>query len=174
VTGGFSRGSVSSAAGIADLIGLVRADGKLVRKADPAPASFDLGAGPEDYVAVPMGDLITARHSTGVEDIEVFMRSEGAIPAPGDDLPEGPTAAERNEGRYWALAEITDADGSVARSVIETPTGYTFTQLAAVESARRALAGHHPVGFQSPTTAFGLDLATSVAGTRITDLPIQR
>ena len=41
-------------------------------------------------------------------------------------------------------------DGSVVRSIIETPTGYTHTQLSAVESARRVLAGQHPAGFQSP------------------------
>jgi short subunit dehydrogenase-like uncharacterized protein len=169
VTGGFSRGSVASAAGIGDLIGLVRAEGELVRTADPAPATFDLGAGPEEFVPVPMGDLVTAPHATGVGNVAVFMRSDAAIPAPGDEVPEGPTAAERLEGRYWALAEVTDADGSVVRSVIETPTGYTYTQLSAVESARRVLAGQHPAGFQTPSTAFGPELATSIADSHITD-----
>jgi short subunit dehydrogenase-like uncharacterized protein len=170
VTGAFSRGSVASAAGIGDLIGLVREDGELVRRSDPVPAAFDLGSGAEDFVPVPMGDLITASHSTGVRDVQVYMRSDGAIPAPGEELPEGPTAAERLEGRYWALAEVTDEDGSVVRSVIETPTGYTYTQLSAVESARLAIAGRHPAGFQSPSTAFGPELATSIADSRITDL----
>ncbi|MEV8372483.1 saccharopine dehydrogenase NADP-binding domain-containing protein [Kribbella sp. NPDC056861] len=170
VTGGFSRGSVSSAAGIADLIGLVRSDGELVRRADAAPVGFDLGAGIEDYVPVPMGDLITAWHSVGLRDIEVFMRSEGAIPTPGEELPDGPTAAERNEGRYWALAEVTDADGSVVRSVIETPTGYTYTQLSAVAAARNVLAGQHSAGFQTPSSAFGPDFAVSISDTHITDL----
>ncbi|MFS8197829.1 saccharopine dehydrogenase family protein [Streptomyces sp. CWNU-52B] len=170
VTGGFSRGSVSSSAGIADLAGLVRSDGQLVRRADAAPASFDLGAGPEEFVPVPMGDLITARHSAGLRNIEVFMRSDGAIPAPGGELPEGPTAAERLEGRYWALAEVTDEDGTVVRSVVETPTGYTYTQLSAVASAARVLAGQHPAGFQTPSSAFGPDFATSISDSRITDL----
>ncbi|MET3420899.1 short subunit dehydrogenase-like uncharacterized protein [Actinoplanes tereljensis] len=170
VTGGFSRGSVASSAGIADLIGLVRAGGQLVRKADTAPAAFDFGAGPEDCVPVPMGDLITAVHSTGLRDVEVFMRSDGAIPAPGAELPEGPTAAERLEGRYWALAEVTDADGTVVRSIIETPTGYTYTQLSAVEAARRVLAGQHSAGFRTPSSAFGRGFATSIADSKITDL----
>jgi len=169
VTGGFSRGSVSSAAGIADLLGLVRSGGQLVRSADPAPATFDLGAGPEEFAPVPMGDLITAAHSTGVRDVAVFMRSDGAIPAPGAELPEGPTAAERLAGRYWALAEVTDADGSVVRSVIETPTGYAYTQLAAVEAARRVLAGQHRPGFRTPSSAFGVELATTIGDSRITD-----
>jgi short subunit dehydrogenase-like uncharacterized protein len=170
VTGGFSRGSVSSSAGIADLIGLVRTDGQLVRQADPAPMAFDFGDGAEDYAPVPMGDLITAPRSTGLQNVEVFMRSEGAIPVPGTELPDGPTAAERIEGHYWALAEVTDADGSVVRSVIETPTGYTYTQLSAVESARRVLAGQYTAGFQTPSSAFGPGLATSISDSRITDL----
>jgi short subunit dehydrogenase-like uncharacterized protein len=162
VTGGFSRGSVSSAAGIADLIGLVRSDGQLVRK-DPVPVAFDLGTGSEDFNPVPMGDLITAWHSLGLKDIEVFMRADGAIPAPGDEVPEGPTETERLEGRYWALAEVTDEDGSVVRSV-------TYTQLSAVEAARRVLNGQHTAGFQTPSTAFGPGFAASISDSHITDL----
>ncbi|MGW0570309.1 saccharopine dehydrogenase family protein [Streptomyces tauricus] len=170
VTGGFSRGSVASAAGIAELTGLVRSEGQLVRRADAAPAAFDFGAGPQDCAPVPTGDLITAVHSTGLRNVEVFMCSDGAIPAPGEELPEGPTPAERSEGRYWALAEVTDADGSVVRSVIETPTGYTYTQLSAVAAAARALDGQQPAGFRSPSQAFGPNFATSISDSRITDL----
>ncbi|MET0927941.1 MAG: hypothetical protein ABWX74_00410, partial [Aeromicrobium sp.] len=133
-------------------------------------AVFDLGDGPEEFNPVPMGDLVTAWHSLGVQDIEVFMRADGAIPTPGEELPEGPTEAERLEGRYWALAEVTDEDGSIVRSVIETPTGYTYTSLSAVEAARRVIAGQHPAGFRTPSAAFGPDFATSIADTRITDL----
>ncbi|GAB4079464.1 NAD(P)H-binding protein [Modestobacter muralis] len=170
VTGGFSRGSVSSAAGITDLLGLVRTDGELVRTAELVPAEFDLGAGPEEFDPVPMGDLVTAWRSLGLEDIAVFMRAEGAIPEPGEELAEGPTESERLAGRYWAFAEVTDESGSVVRSVIETPTGYTYTALSAVEAARRVLGGEHPAGFQTPSSAFGPDFATSIADSRITDL----
>lgn len=169
VTGGFSRGSVSSAAGIADLLGLVRSSGHLARKR-PTPATFDVGAGPEEFNPAPMGDLITAWHSLELDDIEVFMHPTGAMPAPGDDVPEGPTEAERLDGRYWALAEVTDDDGSIVRSVIETPTGYTYTQLSAVEAARRVLAGQHSAGFQTPSAAFGLGFAVSISDSTITDL----
>ncbi|MFE7508594.1 saccharopine dehydrogenase family protein [Promicromonospora sp. NPDC057488] len=170
VTGGFSRGSVSSAAGIADLGGLVRADGQLVRTEGAVSVTFDLGTGPEQYDPAPMGDLITAWHSVGLRDIAVFMRSDAGIPVPGTELPEGPTPSERDSGRYWALAEVTDADGSVVRSVIETPTGYTYTQLSAVAAARRVLDGRHTSGFRTPSAAFGPDFATSIADSRITDL----
>lgn len=170
VTGGFSRGSVASAAGIGDLGSLVRSGGQLVAKAETAPVTFDLGFGPEEFAPAPMGDLVTAWHSVGLGDIEVFMRFDGVLPAAGEEIPEGPTADERRQGRYWALAEVTGADGSVVRSVVETPSGYTYTQLSAVEAARRVLAGQHPAGFRTPSGAFGPDFATSIPGSRITDL----
>lgn len=169
VTGGFSPGSVSSAAGIGDLLGLVRAGGHLART-NPSPATFDLGEGPEVFNPVPMGDLITAWHSLELDDIEVFMHATGTMPAPGDEIPEGPTEAERLGGRYWALAEVTDEDGTVVRSVIETPTGYTYTQLSAVDAAHRVLDGQHTPGFQTPSTAFGPGFATSISDSHITDL----
>lgn len=172
VTGGFSRGSVSSAAGIADDFGLVRRDGRLVTATEPEPTTFDLGtgAGLEEFSPVPMGDLVTAWRSLGLMNIEVFMRADGPIPAPGVELPDGPSEAERLHGHYWALAEITDEDGSVVRSVIETPTGYTYTALSAVEAARLVLAGRHKAGFQTPSLAFGSHFATDIADSRITDL----
>jgi short subunit dehydrogenase-like uncharacterized protein len=170
VTGGFSRGSVSSAAGIGALLGMVRSDGELVRTPELLAETFDLGAGPEEFNPVPMGDLVTAWRSLGINSIEVFMRADGAIPSPGEELPDGPSEAERLDGRYWALAEVIDEDGSVVRSVIETPTGYMYTALSAVEAARRVLAGEHLAGFQTPSTAFGRDFATSIADSHITDL----
>lgn len=170
ITGGFSRGSVSSAAGIADLAGVVRTAGHLIRGPGDATAVFDFGSGPNDFASVPMGDLITGRRSLGLDNIAVFMRSTGAIPVPGDDIPDGPTAADRLEGRYRALAEITDEDGTVVRSVIDTPNGYNYTQLAAARAAGHVLDGRHPAGFQTPSTAFGPGFATSISDSFITDL----
>ncbi|MCJ0893122.1 saccharopine dehydrogenase NADP-binding domain-containing protein [Rhodococcus sp. ARC_M12] len=170
ITGGFSRGSISSSAGIGDLLGLVRADGGLVRTPNATAETFDFGSGPEDFAPVPMGDLITAQRSLGLGNIAVFMRSTNGMPAPGDHIPDGPTEAERLEGRYRALAEVTDEDGTVVRSVIDTPNGYVYTQLSAVQAARRVLAGQHSAGFRTPSAAFGPGFATSIADSHITDL----
>lgn len=169
ITGGFSRGSLASAAGIGGLGSLVRDAGQLVRLPAPETRVFDLGHGEEEYTLAPMGDLITAQRSTGIANIRVYMRTDaGALPSADDDK-VGPTAEERAQGRYEALAEVTGRDGRVARSVISTPTGYTFTQHSSVEVARRVAAGDHTAGFQSPASAYGA-LATSVADTWITDL----
>lgn len=169
VTGGFSRGSLASSAGIEDLGALVRRSGELTRLDAAATRSFDFGNGPEDCVLVPMGDLITGLRSTGIGNIEVFLGTDAGFPDV-DDASHGPTADERSQGRYLALAEVTGRNGQVARSLIDTPTGYTFTQLSSVEIARRVLDGQFTAGFQSPASAYGPDLATSVADTTIVDL----
>jgi hypothetical protein len=65
---------------------------------------------------------------------------------------------------------VTGSDGSVARSLIDTPSGYTFTPLSAVEIARRVLEDGAAAGFRTPASAFGPELALAVGDTTITDL----
>lgn len=57
----------------------------------------------------------------------------------------------------------------MARSVIETVNGYTYTPLAAVEAARRVLSGERRAGFGTPAQQFGVGFAETIAGTTITD-----
>ncbi|GGR57785.1 short subunit dehydrogenase-like uncharacterized protein [Nocardioides luteus] len=168
ITGGFSRGSLASAAGIGDLGALVREAGDLITLPVPEARTFDLGNGQEDYTLAPMGDLITARRSTGIGNIRVYMRTDAGFPSVDDDA-SGPTPEERAQGRYSALVEAFGQQGEVARSVISTPTGYTFTQHSSVEIASRVAAGDFQPGFQSPASAYG-QLATAIEGTLITDL----
>jgi short subunit dehydrogenase-like uncharacterized protein len=169
VTGSFSRGSLASSAGIEDLGTLIRRSGELTRLDTATTRSFDFGNGPEDCVPVTMGDLITGPRSTGIGNIEVFLGTDAGFPDV-DDASAGPTADERSRGRYLALVEVTGRNGQVARSLIDTPTGYTFTQLSSVEIARRVLDGQFTAGFQSPASAYGPELATGIADTTIVDL----
>lgn len=167
ITGGFSRGSLASAAGIGDVGALVREAGKLTALPAPETRVFDLGHGEEEYALAPMGDLITARRSTGIENVRVYLRTDTGFPSP-DVEASGPTPQERAQGRYAALAEVTGQNGEIARSVISTVTGYTFTQHSSVEIARRVAIGDHKPGFQSPASAYG-PIAASIRGTEITD-----
>ncbi|MCW2900492.1 MAG: Saccharopine dehydrogenase [Streptosporangiaceae bacterium] len=170
----FSRGSIASATeGIGELGALVRADGDIVTLPEPKTASFDFGdGGPEACVSAPMGDLVTSHVSTGVPTIEVYVQTGQPLPIDIDldALPDGPTAAEREVGRSKVVAEATGRDGSVARALIDTPTGYRFTQHSSVEIARRVLEGSFTAGFQSPASAYGPELALAVADSHITDL----
>ncbi|MFE1794532.1 saccharopine dehydrogenase family protein [Streptomyces sp. NPDC059517] len=170
----FSRGSIVSATeGIGDLGTLVRTDGDIVALPEPKVASFDFGDdGPEESVSVSMGDLITSHYALGIPSIEVYVQVGQPLPVDLDlsALPDGPTAREREVGRSKVVAEVTGRDGTVVRSLIDTPTGYRFTQLSSVEIARRVLAGSFTPGFQSPSSAYGPELALAVGDTQIKDL----
>lgn len=67
------------------------------------------------------------------------------------------------------MVEVTGVDGAIARSVIETVNGYSYTPLAAVEAARRVLSGERRQGFATPAQIFGGGFALSIDGTVITD-----
>jgi short subunit dehydrogenase-like uncharacterized protein len=134
--GGISRGSARSTGELLQLGALVRAEGRIVTSTAPTREVFDFGEGPEECDRMPLGDLITAWKSTGVPNIEEFFQiGLTALAADLDPatMPEGPTEEERNAGRSKVLAEVTDLDGTVVRSLIDTPSGYAFTQLSAVE-----------------------------------------
>ncbi|HEX6344407.1 saccharopine dehydrogenase family protein [Umezawaea sp.] len=169
----FSRGSLASNGSIGELGALVRADGRITALPEPTTALLDYGDGPESSVLLPMGDLVTAWRSTGVPNIEVYFENGRALPAPsGDlaDLPDGPTERQRALGRSRVAVEVTDHDGTVVRSFADTPTGYGFTRLSTVEIARRVLAGDVRPGFQTPASAYGPEIVTAIADSRIVDL----
>jgi short subunit dehydrogenase-like uncharacterized protein len=172
VPGSMSRGSAMS---VTEIIGagvLARVDGELVATPDATPRSFDFGDGPILCVPLSFGDLVTGWHSTGIPDIAMFVHIAGDAFPQGDLslLPDGPSSAQRDAHRARAVVEVTGADGSVARSVIETVNGYTYTPLAAVEAARRVLEGQRRLGLATPAQVFGGGFAVSIAGTVISDL----
>lgn len=171
VAGSMSRGSALS---VSEIIGaglLARVDGELVPTPDAQPQHFDFGEGPALCAPLSFGDLVTGWHSTGIANIAMFVHITGDAFPDGDlsQLPDGPSAQQRDAHRARAVAEVTGADGSVARSVIETVNGYTYTPLSAVEAARRVLKGERQAGFETPGRLFGVDFAQTIAGTTITD-----
>lgn len=172
VAGSMSRGSALS---VIEIIGaglLARVDGSLVATPDAQPRHFDFGDGPALCAPLSFGDLITGWHSTAIPNIAMFVSITGDAFPEGDlsQLPDGPSAAQREANRARAVAEVTGADGTVARSMIDTVNGYTYTPLAAVEAARRVLDGERRAGFETPGRMFGVGFAETIAGTTITDL----
>ncbi|QWB06648.1 saccharopine dehydrogenase family protein [Pseudomonas syringae] len=172
VPGSMSRGSAMS---VSEIIGagvLARIDGELVATPDAEPRHFDFGQGPVLCVPLSFGDLVTAWHSTGIRNIAMFVHIAGDAFPQGDlsQLPDGPTPEQREAHRARAVVEVTDAKGAIARSIIETVNGYTYTPLAAVEAARRVLDGERQTGFATPAKVFGGGFAESIAGTLVTDM----
>ncbi|MAM59368.1 MAG: hypothetical protein CMN25_18815 [Salinicola sp.] len=171
VPGSMSRGSAMSVSEIVGAGLMARVDGHLVSAPDAQPQAFDFGEGPVECAPLSFGDLVTGWQSTGIPNIAMFVHVSGEAFPEGDlsQLPDGPTAAQRDAHRARALAEVTGADGTVARSVIETVNGYTYTPLAAVEAARRVLEGERRTGFETPARLFGGGFAETIEGTTITD-----
>jgi short subunit dehydrogenase-like uncharacterized protein len=85
-------------------------------------------------------------------------------------LPDGPTEDERLANRYQAIVEVTDAQGKVFRSLLDTVNGYSFTAVAAAEAGCRVLRGEVRVGFQTPAGLCGNGFAETIADTTIIDL----
>lgn len=171
VPGSMSRGSAMS---VSEIIGagvMARVDGELIATPDATLRHFDFGDGPVLCAPLSFGDLVTGWHSTGIPNIAMFVRMSGDAFPEGDlsTLPDGPTAEEREAHRARAVVEVMGVDSVIARSVIETVNGYSYTPLAAVEAARRVLEGERLSGFATPTKVFGGGFAESIEGTLITD-----
>ncbi|NVZ50311.1 saccharopine dehydrogenase NADP-binding domain-containing protein [Pseudomonas sp. B6002] len=171
VPGAMSRGSAMS---VSEIIGagvMARLDGQLVATPDAQPQHLDFGDGPVLCAPLSFGDLVTAWHSSAIPNIAMFVHITGEAFPEGDLslLPDGPTQGQRDAHRARAVAEVIGIDGTVARSVIETVNGYSYTPLAAVEAALRVLGGERRAGFETPARLFGVGFAQTIAGTRITD-----
>jgi short subunit dehydrogenase-like uncharacterized protein len=172
VAGSMSRGSAVSAAENLSAECLERHGGVLVSRDPNESREFDFGAGPVACTPATLPDLVTIWHATAIPNIETFVYVSGDAFPTGElsDVPEGPTHTQREANRYQASVEITGADGSTVRSVLDTVNGYTFTPMAAVEAARRVLVGEHRPGFQTPAGLFGSQFVETIADTLVFDI----
>lgn len=186
--GRVSRGTATTVAENISGGGLVRQDGVL-RKVPPAwrTRSIDFGTGPVQAVTIPWGDVVTAYHSTGIPNIEVYMAAPFAVrlaakasrymgwllgtPAVQRLLKRriragrpGPTEEQRNEGRSFLWGEAADATGRNVVSRLRGPDGYALTARAALAVVERVLAGEAPPGFQTPSGAYGPDFVLGLEG----------
>jgi len=169
VAGAMSRGSAISAAENLSADCLERADGVLRVREPGTTRNFDFGSGPVPCFPVTLPDLVTLWRGLQAPNIGTFVHISGSAFPTGDlmALPDGPSAEERDANRYQASAEVTGAQGTTVRAVLDTVNGYSFTPLAAAEASRRVLAGEVRPGFQTPAELFGSGFAESIADTTI-------
>jgi short subunit dehydrogenase-like uncharacterized protein len=193
--GRLSRGTTLTAIEGLGAGALVRKDGVLV----PVPLAWhtrpvDFGDGPRAAITVPLGDVTTAWHSTGIPDIELLLAAppglrlfarlgrvlgpvlrsapvRRALVARVHSGPPGPSDEERRRSRAFVWGEVEDPQGRRAQSRLATVDGYTYTAHAALAIVERSLAGQAPPGFQTPAKAYGPDVALEVEGTTRVDLP---
>jgi short subunit dehydrogenase-like uncharacterized protein len=165
-TGGFTPGSVASSANIIAAGLLVRRNGELVKLTEAPAQPFDFGDGPQDSSLTPLGGVVLCWKSTGIPNIEEYFHMQ-PLAASGATAN---AADEPGAGRNKILAEVTDADGTVVRSLVDSPPGYLLTVESAIIVAQQVLKGSFKTGFQSPASAYGEELIGLLTDTQIIDL----
>jgi short subunit dehydrogenase-like uncharacterized protein len=188
--GSSSRGTLKTSIESLGAPTRVRQLGRIVRRRPGSlTRSFDFGRGPRPVVAVSWGDVATAYYSTGVPNIAVYFPARRLGPllraarwlgpvlrtAPAravlkqaiDLAPPGPDAETLATGKSIVVAEVQDAAGNRTSARLVTPNGYHLTALAAVDIARRVLAGERKAGFQTPSLAFGPRYVLTLPGCRL-------
>lgn len=189
--GGWSRGTLVTMLEGLPAVGWERRGGRLVA-VRPFAATLDIdlpGLGRRRAVQIPWGDLSTAWRTTGIPDIRTFAAQPprrirlarllvpflGALGRPAirrrlqamvRRRVTGPSAEARREARVVLWGRAAAPDGAEVVRTLEVPESYTLTALAAVECARRALAGELRPGAWTPSRAFGPGLLAAIPGTR--------
>jgi len=174
--GGLSHGTARTALGELGTGALRCVGGELV----PAPGvsrRVPFPSGVRTVTATRWGDLVTARHSTGIPDITVYMP---AVPGLGvlrfgplrrlvrALLPAGgPSAARRAANGCEVWAEVRDVAGTTRAATLTGPNAYALTAAATLGALQRVRAGGVPPGVHTPSTALGGDFVRSLDGVEV-------
>ncbi len=186
--GGWSRGTLKTMVESLPAAGAIRKDGTITE----VPVAWDareipFSCGPRWAMTIPWGDVATAYRTTGIPNIRVYggmprkqirdlRRGRWLLPLLGwepfkgllttviERKVTGPSEAVRERGRMHLWGEVTAPDGRSAAATLDTPEGYALTATAAVECARRVLAGEVAPGAWTPAAAFGADFVTTLPG----------
>lgn len=193
--GGASRGTLSTMVEGLGGPGAVRQGGRIVAVPQAwRTRRIDFGDGKlRDATTIPWGDVSTAYHSTGIPNVAVYVSMRPALrramiaaralgPLLRSDVvkrfllarvrsgPAGPSVESRATGASLLWGEAVAADGRRVESRLRGPSGYTLTAQTAVHLAMKALGGDAPVGFQTPSKAYGADVILEVASVTRADI----
>ncbi len=67
-------------------------------------------------------------------------------------------------GQMNVVAIATNAAGKKVSATLQTPEGYSFTAVMALEIARRSSSGEAKPGYQTPSLVFGADFVMEFDG----------
>jgi len=172
----------------------VRREGRLVSVVPGSlRRSFDYGEATRESLAVSWGDVVSAWHTTGIPNIEVYFEAVPAVAgmltasrlfgdllrtrtaqvllkAHAELLADGPSAAQRDAREAVIVAEAGDRSGRLACARLHTPEAYSFTGRTAAAIAERVLRGDWRAGFRTPAGLFGPDFVTALPGVRRSDV----
>ena len=171
----------------------VRRNGRLINVAPGTLVhDFDYGRGPQASFGVNLGDTSSAFFSTGVGDIETYMRAsvqvwsaitanqywgrllatplwQAAMKAQMKMFSRDPSPRQASSAWGILVGEARDAKGECVRSRLYTGDVYWFTALSAVAVAEKCFAGDWKAGFQTPSRVYGPEFVLTMDGARRID-----
>jgi short subunit dehydrogenase-like uncharacterized protein len=171
--------------------GAIRRDGKIVS----VPKAYDVrmirfNKQEEPAVTIPWGDVSTAYYTTGIPNIQVYIRTNDsairtmkitnrlkpllglrpvqvALKKLAGRMATGPAEAERSALKCFLWGEVSAADGRRAELRMETPDGYALTVVTALAAAERVLNGQVAPGAWTPSMAFGSKFILEFDGVKV-------
>lgn len=144
-------------------------------------------------VAIPWGDVCTAYHSTGIENVEVYLGmpkaafvSRGLLRV-GKDLlgvnsikeflknqiskrQTGPSDYERQKASMIVWGEVKNESGEKLFEAYRIIEGYELTACGAAEATEKVLNDEVEKGTQTPSLAFGSSLMDQFVIEKITEM----
>lgn len=186
--GGVSQGTATTMAENLGEGGAMRKDGKIVKVPLGHNAMIVPFRAKSLFVmSIPWGDVSTAYHSTDIPNIETYMAFSPSayrwvklqryfnwllrtsfvrniVKKRIKERPAGPTPEQRARSKSFVWGRVSNADGKVLEAQLVTPEGYTLTALTSLLITKKVLNGNAPIGFQTPSKAYGEDLILEVEG----------
>ena len=169
-----------------------RVDGRIEVVSGRRPTRMiDFGAGPVEASLLTWGDVHQAYHSTGIPNIEDYavlpagmarqmdvteklrplFRIAAVREAAKRTIRGGATPEERARTTMSVWGEVVDGEGQKAVSRMHGPEGgLVWTSRSALEVVKRVLGGAFKPGSQTPSLAYGPDLALASEGVTREDI----
>ncbi|RXK83073.1 saccharopine dehydrogenase family protein [Filimonas effusa] len=136
-------------------------------------------------MSIPWGDLSTAYYSTGIPNIETytgiskiawyFLKAQKAfnwllrsnlahklILGIIKQLPAGPGTQTRQKGASLIYARVENIKGETVNARLRCSEAYAFTTDAALLIAEKITASNYKPGYQTPASAYGVELLDSL------------
>ncbi len=182
--GGASRGTLKTVLADINKEGVILENG-IYKKAMPAFKTFSFISGMKKYKLVYnpwRADLFSAKISTGIQNIETYANFPGFIVSMMHGkllwlrdfmlkriinfLPLGPSDKQISKGSTICFAEVSNAKGEKATSILEGPEAYQFTAEILLKITQNILMDNLKVGFQTPNI-YGAALINSISNVKI-------
>ncbi len=189
-TGGVSQGTAKTMVEGLSQGGAVRKAGKI----EKVPSAYKVreiqfNRKPELAVTIPWGDISTAYYSTGIPNIEIYLRTtpravlfmkvlrymkkplgipliQHGLKKAVEAMVKGPTEAERKNSYCILWGEISDSKKTLEMR-LKVPEGYSLTVQTSVTAVQKVLEGGVQAGAWTPSKAFGSQFIFDFAGVEV-------